>query len=167
MSNRDVVFGTQQLDDLLSTFAPKIKKNILRSALTAGAQVFKKEVLVRVPRKSGDLAKTTRVSSRIDSKRNRVTASVKVGNKKAPYALSVEFGTRAHLIEAPQGQSLSVAGRQYRAVNHPGATQHPFMRPAAKKMLPQAVDAVRKKIRERMSANGLNVPASVMDDLIE
>lgn len=165
MSGRDeLITGGRQLNDLLQTLAPKLRKNILRSALAAGATVFKKAALREVPRVSGDLARSIRVSSRIDNKRNRVTASVKAGGKKAPHGISVEFGTRPHVIEAPRGQSLLFRGQQYTEVNHPGAEKKPFMRPAADRAFTEGVAAVKNKIRERLTAQGINTPAPVMDD---
>lgn len=162
MTTRDeVVHGGRELNAILSTLAPKIHKNILRSALSAGAQVYKKEVLSGVPRESGDLARSVRTTSRIDNRRGRVTASVKAGGPKAPHGISVEFGTRPHVIDAGPGHSLSVGGDQYRSINHPGAERKPFMRPAADRGFIAAVAAVQKKIRERLTKMGLNTPAAI------
>lgn len=44
----------------------------------------------------------------------------------------VEYGTAAHVIEAPEGEALDWPGAAHpvRRVNHPGTPAQPYMRPA-------------------------------------
>jgi HK97 gp10 family phage protein len=182
----EVVSGGRELDDLLQTLPVKMEKNINRSGLQAGAKVFLDAVKQRIPVDKGDLRKTARISSR--AKGGQVSASVKVGGKykgvDAYYAKFVEFGTRPHLVKVdPRDRgtnrrtgrdiSLTTINRQQRvlgslniggsfvgpSVMHSGARPKPFMRPAVDAAFPEAIQAVTKKIRERLSKQGLNTQA--------
>lgn len=173
--------GGAELDRLLQTLPTKVEKNILRAALRSGAAVYLKEVRSHIPAVSGDLRKSARITTR--ASRGSVSASVKVGDKKAFYANMVEFGTRPHVIsvtEADRGInrrtgnqiSVSTINRSLRlggtlvgpSVNHPGSRPHPFMRPAADSGFTAAAEAVTAKIRERLTREGLNTQAPIPSD---
>lgn len=164
MSGRDdAIIGGRELDQLLATLVPKVEKNIMRTALRAGAVVFLEEVKARVPRNNGDLAASARITSRV--RRGEVSASAKVGNKTAWYAHLVEYGTRAHKITAKrEGGALRFLGVTSKSVMHPGAKAGPFMRPAADAAFTGAVAAVQKKIRERLTKAGLNAAPPLPTD---
>lgn len=51
---------------------------------------------------------------------------------RAPHAMDVEFGTRAHVIEPDQKQALAWPGGAHPVarVNHPGTKAQPYLRPA-------------------------------------
>ena len=183
-ANDQVISGGQQLDDLLKTLPKKIERNIMRAALREGGVVMREAVKQRVPVDDGTLRRSVRVSTR--SRKGEVFASVKAGNKKAFYANMVEFGTRPHLVKVDDrdrginrrtGRPVSVTtiNRQRRSliigrtfigptVEHPGAQPRPFMRPAADASFRQAIKAFDRKLRERMTQEGLNVPAPAPDD---
>lgn len=182
MSTTDFnLVGARDLDRLLQTLPAKVEKNILRASLRAGAVVFLAEVKQRIPAVSGDLRKSARVTTR--QGRGQVSASVKVGNKKAYYAQMVEFGTRPHVISVTDVDrginrrtgrqiSISTVNRSLRlggtligpSVKHPGSRPHPYARPAADAAAPAAIAAIQAKIRERLTAEGLNTPAPVPAD---
>lgn len=184
MANEQLIQGGRQLDDLLKTLPKKLERNVMRAALREGGVVMRNEVKSRVPVDDGDLRRSVRVSTR--SRKGEVYASVKAGNKKAYYAGMVEFGTRPHLVKVDDrdrginnrtGRRVSVTtiNRQQRSliigrtfvgptVSHPGARPHPFMRPAADAAFGPAIKAFERKLRERMTAAGLNVPAPAPDD---
>ena len=179
MSNDINISGGRALDDLLKTLAPKLQKNIMRSALSAGARVIVKEARQRAsvgPTSStneaiyggypGALKDSVRLSSGIN-KKGEPFASAKAGglNKKGAdvyYTGFVEYGTRAHVIR-PRGRGrLQLAGHFVAGtVMHPGTTAKPFMRPAFDAAHAAAVAAVAAKIRERLTKQGLDVPAPV------
>lgn len=195
MSARDEMLGGgAELDRLLQTLPAKMEKNIMRTALRAGAAVYLADVKQRIPADEGDLRASARVTTR--GGRGGVSASVKVGNFKAYYANFVEFGTRPHYVkvsDADRGPGRGkgrkgTAGRQetlasIRTVNrrvlqiganfvgpsvhHPGARARPFMRPAADASFAQAVAAVQAKIRERLRKNGLDAPEPLPPELPE
>lgn len=163
MSAQDeVIVGGRELDDLLRTLPAKMHKNINRAGLRAGAAVYLDEVKQRIPKDSGQLAASARITTR--AKGDQVSASVKVGNFVAWYAHLVEFGTRPHAIKAQPGHAMRFGSVEVRSVNHPGTTAHPFMRPTADAKFGAAVQAVTAKIRQRLTKQGLNVPAPMPSD---
>lgn len=155
--SQENITGGAALDALLQSLPAKMETNVMRSALRAGAAVYLAQVKQNIPVKQGFL----RASARITTKKNRdgsVSASVKVGNRLAFYAHMVEFGTRPHTI-APRTGRLQINGQFVAGtVEHPGTSPHPFMRPAADAKFTAAVAAVQKKVRDRLRAQGLDVP---------
>jgi len=176
MADNDLaIAGGRAMDDALRTLAPKIAKNIMRSALRAGANVIRNEVKSNAPvgptnsenaRLYGGYAGALRDSVRVTtaSKNGKISAAVKVGGgtKKGAdvfYAHMVEFGTRPHVIKARSGSALHIGNSFPRSVNHPGTRPQPFVRPAFDSMAPQALAAVAEQIRKRLTKEGINVPA--------
>lgn len=153
----EIISGGRELDAFLQSLPAKVEKNIMRAALRAGANQFKAEVKANVPVDDGDLRDSVRVSTR--SKRGTVYASLKVGNKKAWYAHFVEYGTKPHIIKAKNGGTLHIGSSFLRQVMHPGAKPNPFIRPAFDSKSSEAIAAVAAKVRERLTKEGLNVPA--------
>jgi HK97 gp10 family phage protein len=151
------IFGGRELDDFLQQVSVKVEKNILRSALRAGANEFKKDAQQQVPVDEGALRRSVRVSTR--AKKGTVYAYLKAGGRKAPHAHLVEFGTAAHKITAKKGSALVVNGKAVRDVDHPGAKAKPFMRPSFDTGAQSALVAVGEKIRERLTKENINVPA--------
>lgn len=192
MSTREEsITGGAELDRLLQTLPVKMEKNVLRSGMRAGAAVFLEEVRQRIPADSGQLRASARVTTR--SQRGQVSASVKVGNFVAWYARFVEYGTQAHYVKVSdidrgRGRGIGRRGSANRretlasirtvnrrslqiganfigpSVHHPGARAKPFMRPAADAGFPRAVAAATKKIRQRLTAQGLNTPEALPGD---
>ena len=125
MSNNRNISGGAELDAFLQQVSAKVEKNIMRSALRAGANVFKDAAKARVPVELGALRRSIRVNT--GYKKGRVSASVKAGNKKAWYWQFVEFGTAPHVIEAKRASALAFGGTVTQRVQHPGARPHPFL----------------------------------------
>lgn len=149
--------GGAALDALLQTLPAKMETNVMRSALRAGAAVYLAEVKQNIPVQQGYLRQSARITTR-KSRDGQVSASVKVGNHLAFYAHMVEYGTRPHTI-APKRSAMQIGGQFVAGtVEHPGARPRPFMRPAADAQFSAAVAAVQKKVRDRLRAQGLDVP---------
>lgn len=146
--------GGEQLQKFLTDLPVKIERNIMRSALRAGAKVIADEAKRNVPTQSGDLRDSIRIGTK--AKRSKVSATVKAGNKKAWYYRFVEFGTAAHEIKPKSAKSLFIAGMFSELVNHPGARAKPFMRPAFDSKSSDAIRAVGLKIKERLNKQGIN-----------
>lgn len=173
--------GGAELFRTLQNLPVKLEKNIMRAALRAGAVVFLREVKANIPAVSSDLRASARITTRF--RKGAVSASVKVGDKKAYYALMVELGTRPHAISVTEvdrpvsrrtGERVSMrtVNRSLRlggslvgpSVMHPGSKPHPYARPAADAAFVPAVAAVLAKIRERLTKEGINVPAPIPAD---
>lgn len=157
MADDLAILGGRELDAFLQQLPAKVERNIMRAAMRAGANAFKAAALAGVPVDDGDLKASIRVTTR--SKNGTVYASVKAGGKKAPYWHWVEFGTAAHKIKAKPGHALEVNGAALREVDHPGGRAQPFMRPAFDSAAGAAIAAAAAKIRQRLTKEGINVPA--------
>lgn len=124
------VKGLSDLQKLLNTLPAKIEQNALRGALRAAANVVKKEAQALVPKQSGALRDSIRVSVR--ARYGKVTASIKAGGgptkkqvrttpsgrtsvkySNAYYAHMVEYGTRAHYLKSQKTKAWRlVANKQ-------------------------------------------------------
>ena len=148
--------GFEEIAKKLQELPKKLEKNILRSALNAGARVYANELKATAPKDSGALKRTIRVSSRIRKDKKGIEAVAKVGNrdKGVFYAHMVEFGTNAHAINAKQAPNLSfmIGGKwvKTKQVLHTGTSARPFIRTAYDNKASQAVDAISSKIRTRL-----------------
>lgn len=162
------IAGGKQLAEFLSKLPPRIERNIMRAALRAGARVIANEAKKNVPVKMGALKRSIRTdSTRV---KGGVQATAKAGgrsggrakDKSAFYAQFVEYGTAAHMIKAGEKKKRLVFiardGNRVSTtkVNHPGATAKPFMRPAFDAKGGEAVNAVAKAIRERLTQSHLH-----------
>jgi HK97 gp10 family phage protein len=156
-ANEETIVGGRALDDFLQQLPVKVERNIMRAAMRAGANEFKKGAQDAAPVDDGDLRASIRVTTR--SKKGTVYASVKAGGKKAPHWHWVEFGTAAHKIKAKPQHALAFNGTTLREVDHPGARAQPFMRPTFDARAAAAIAATAAKIRERLTKEGINVPA--------
>lgn len=155
--NDQTITGGRELAQFLATLPAKVEKNIMRSALRAGAAVFREEVKATMPVDTGTLRRTVKVS--VKARRGQVLASMKVGGKNAWYAHLVEYGTRPHKITPARAKALRIAGYTVADVDHPGSRPHPFIRPAFDSKSSAAIAAVAAQIRKRLTAEGINAPA--------
>lgn len=163
--------GLKDLGTFLQQLPLKLEKNILRSALRAGARVIADEAKRNVPVKNGKLKASIRTGSNIS--KGNVEAYARAGgkssgkgkDKSAFYAQFVEYGTAAHIIKAGKTKPVLIFtardGKKIETtqVSHPGAVAKPFLRPALDSKGKQAVEAVNKRIRDRLTDEGINVPA--------
>jgi len=168
--------GGKELMQFLNQLPLNIEKNIMRSALRAGARVVANEAKKNVPVDMGQLKASIRTSSNV--KKGGVEAYARAGGRKnkskgtdqsAFYAQFVEFGTAAHIIYPKKGKKLKFKAsdgstRFANFVLHKGAKAHPFMRPAYDAKNQEAIVAVMKRIRERLTKQGIYVPAPEGND---
>lgn len=107
----------------------------------------------RVPRKTGHLARNII--------RGRVSSQHAIVEARTPYAATVEFGSKPHVIEPKKARMLAwpesggdrrlsgrarskVKGRMIFAkkVHHPGTKPQPYLIPAAKDAVHKALDSI-------------------------
>lgn len=143
--------GGKELQAFLSSLPAKVEKNIMRSALRAGANVIRAEARTQVPVDSGALRKSLQVTT--GGKRGQVIAKVR---SKLPYAHLVEFGTAAHVIQHKAKEALAFGGTVVPTVQHPGAKAKPYLRPALDTKAGAAVVAVGDQVKKRLTKEGLN-----------
>ncbi len=181
MSEDINVRGLLQLQWFLETLPAKIERNIMRSALRAGAKPILDAAKAAAPvaRPStenlniyGGYAGALRDSLRITTKiveGRRVVAAVKVGGRKKGgadvyYARFVEYGTRPHSIKARPGGKLSFGGQFYDIVAHPGAVPRPFLRPSLDSRYGAAIVATGEYIKNRLATkHGLDTSDIIIE----
>ena len=151
--------GGEELQAFLNSLAPKIEQNILRSALRAGAKVIAEEAKNNVPVKSGALRDSIKIGT--NTRKGRVTATVKAGSKKAWYYRFVEFGTAAHEIKPKNAKSLFFAGMFGELIKHPGTRPKAFMRPALDSKSGEAINAIGAAISKRLTKQGIEQNAGL------
>lgn len=154
--------GGKELAQALRDLPAKLERQVLSEALVAGANVIAKEAKQNVPRVSGDLKRSIRVTKGAKKKKRKgiVMAEVKAGSKKAFYYAFVEFGTAAHIIKGKNGGNLKFTARDGRStetpsVNHTGAIAKPYLRPALDAKNTEAVRAVGSKLTEYFNGRGV------------
>jgi len=154
--------GGKELNAFLQQLPVSMEKNILRGALRAGAKEIQQKAIQLAPSDDGDLKKTIRLST--GYKAGRVTAKVKVGNKKIFYSRFVEFGVAAHLITKANGV-LSFNGIFAKTIQHGGYMARPFLRPALDSEANNAIKAVGAHIRKKLTKIGLKTPDIILDEI--
>ncbi len=154
--------GLAALDKLLKELPQKLERNIIRSALRAGAKVIEDEAKQQLEghTRTGQLLDSIRASVRL--RKGVPVATIKAGgrgNKSqrgAFYAHMVEFGTAAHFIKPKSAKSLFIAGVMRNGVDHPGAQPVPFMRTAMDVAATAAVQAFGEQLKKRLTKQGLD-----------
>ena len=153
MSSEVHVTGLSDLQKLLDTLPVKVEKNIMRGALRAGMKVVLPVAAQNIHSVSGELAAGLKIGTRI--KGQTVTASLTAKGPHGYVAKWVEFGTKPHTISA-KGGALSFGGIFAKSVEHPGATPHPFMRPALDQTASAAVIAAANYMEKRIASGGID-----------
>ena len=160
------VKGLAELHKVLQNLPEELEKKVLRNALRAGANEFKKAAQAKVPVKSGALRKSIRVKTSARKGRYRLKATVTAGNAEAFYAHMVEFGTASYYtgsgksvgapyeIKPAKSKALAFLGMARDAVVHPGIHPQPFMRPAFDAGSEAAINAFAESVRKRLSKEG-------------
>ena len=169
------VKGLADLQKFLDQLPAKMEANIMRSALRAGTKVIKNKATLNIDSKTGGLAKGLRISTRI---RDGIVKSVLAARGPDGYkAMWVEYGTKPHLISVQEDEkkinyrlsakrgykvlesmttvnrrSLQIGGNFVGPViKHPGASPHPFLRPALDSGANEAIIATAEYIKMRLA----------------
>lgn len=119
------ILGAKEIENALKELPNKIAGSILFKSLRAGANVIKKEMQVRVPKRTGALAKSIMIARDSKATKRKGSATVVIGFRRP-------VSRRAHLTEYGTRNSSA----------------QPFVRPA----LDGKGNAAIKAIGERMGA---------------
>lgn len=149
MADETHVKGLAQLQEFLDKLTPKMEANVMRGGLRAGTKVVQPVAKASIRSRSGLLAAGLSIGSRIRGR--TVMAYLAAKGKHWYIARWLEYGTKAHIIKAPPGSSLSFGGIFTAFVQHPGIQPKPFMRPSLDKMAAPAVVAVAEYIKKRLA----------------
>jgi hypothetical protein len=167
---------TGTLSGFLTDLAAGLDPKVARGAVRAGAVVIK-DAAAELCR-SEEVRDSLSISTR--SEPGVATAKVQTKGPGAYIAPWLENGTDPHFISVDDAQSDGrtvrrinkltkegslVIGGQFvgTTVHHPGATAHPFMRPAADQEADAAVAAMSAYVAERVTPAGLAEPAEPQD----
>ena len=176
--NRNIEMkGTKELDRFLAALPANLQKQAIRQALTAAAAPIREEARLRVPKKTGMLARAIRTSSPRQNPDGTFSIKVQLtGNEHAFLGYFFEYGVAPHFIRAGdsgfsarilsrRGKSgIDVAARRGKktgenqvlaidgqlvsgAVHHPGIRAQPFLLPALDVRAEDAVRAFAGRIR--------------------
>ena len=138
--------GMAELSKLLKELPEKVQRNVVRSALRAGAKPILEEAKANAPVDSGALRDSLEIAT--SGKGGVPTATVRT---KLFYARFIEYGTAPHAIPALSGSALTVDDKLLDHVYHPGAGPRPFMRPAVDTKAEAAVIATGEYIKKRLA----------------
>ena len=156
MSGSVKLKGIQDLKKKFAKLTAKAQTKVGRQGLAEAAKTFRKEIRSRAPKDSGNLRKNIRYRIR---RKRRGHFQGRVGVTGAAfYARFIEYGASPHRIpnettgrgRNKQKNKAKVAfnGAVYGAVDHPGVTAKPFIRPAFDAAARKAIDAAKKKLWE-------------------
>jgi HK97 gp10 family phage protein len=154
------VKGLADLGKVARALPIKIECNILRGALRAGMAPIRADAKHNAAKATGALASGLKVST--SAKRGTVYAKLRTTGKHDYIARFVEFGTALHVISGRNGKMLRIpqVGRGFAFVRsvEVSARSQAFMRPAIDTQTDAAILAVANYIRNRLTAEGINIP---------
>lgn len=148
MASEIKVEGLAELQKMLNQFPAKLEANILRGGLRAASNIYRDRARANVPRKTGDLRKSIKVSTK--NRKGVTSATISAGGGKVFYAHWIEFGTASFFdgsgksVGAPykipgttkggvstrNKKAVSFGDMAYNNVTHPGIQPKAFMRNA-------------------------------------
>ena len=151
--------GFDEVKARLGLFPERLRKNILRGAIRAGAAEFRKGIKARTPKKRGDLFRSVRVSMKV-YRPDRPRADIKVGARRKErkdgrvedtfYAHMVEGGVRAHSLQPKNRKALTIKNAAgvtvavRRSAQHPGFRGVGMVRRAREQDADKAITAFQK-----------------------
>jgi HK97 gp10 family phage protein len=176
--------GGPELLQVLGQFPENIERNVLRGGLRAGAKPIQQRAKALVRRKSGKVAKSIVVGSRVEEGQPR--GYVKLKGPHSFVGVFLEWGVRAHLIKVSDEDRAKlgkmtrrgfrrfgmrminkmarlgslVIGRDFvgPVVDHPGHAPMPFMRPAMDQGATEAIQAMGGYIAHRVDIGDIKAP---------
>lgn len=148
-------FRIQGLDKVLAEMGkipPRLNSDLDRIVAQAAA-IIQAEARARAPRRTGKLRESIRVETR------RVGAMSVAGEvySKLPYAIYMEMGTSAHVIEARNKKALYWKGARHpvKRVRHPGTRAYGFMRGGFEAGKTRSQEAMRFAVARALGATVL------------
>ena len=149
------VEGLKELAERLRSFGPKLARNGLRAAVSAAAQVIRKEAQDRVPVDTGLLrSEIYRKQIREQSSDTKQTYYVGVRKYKKKYANTKHNIRKGRITQS--GKSLKTYETQdafywrFLEFGTPKMAARPFMRPAFESKKNEAVERMKEKLAERI-----------------
>lgn len=153
--------GFAELEKFLNELPGKMAENVVRASLREGGKVIANEARQNCPvGDTGALRKSIDVGSgEIDRSAAKIRVPVRAGGKHkktgadAYYAPWVEYGVAAHGVKKGAKRRR---GKYQDGKLHPGMNPKPFMRPALDSKAHEAVAAVGRGIKKRLTKKGID-----------
>lgn len=140
------VKGLKELDRQLKQLEPKLAKKVMRKAVSAGAEVIRKEARQLAARFSSFVSKNIIKSI----KRKKSVVIARIGpSEKAFIGLFFEFGTFGSRTEPLARARTGKAARTF-AAGARGLRPQPFLRPAFDTKGRRAISVMREKIASEL-----------------
>lgn len=181
--------GMKELDAYLAALPMNMQKNAVRQALTAAAAPIRDEARLRVPKKSGKLARAIRSGSPRQNEDGSFSISVSVtGNDHGFLGYFFEYGVRPHGITLKRNRG-GKAGKNAAAreaagnhvakvfkigdrfvsgeIMHPGFRAQPFLVPALDIRADDAIAAFAGRIRDYLEGVKTKTGYDVVGGLAE
>lgn len=173
--------GGKELLSFLDAFPDRLKKNAVRSALSAAAKPVRDQARSNAPRESGKLAKSIKTGSPKVEHAGTVTVKIRLQGEHSFLGHFFEYGVAPHFIRAgdsnlsarkltqklgreggtADGGAMKIGDNYVTgAVLHPGFAAKPFMRPALDFKAEEAVNAFGERLRTYLKdKTGFTAPA--------
>jgi len=126
--------GLSELMEKLRQLGPRLARNGLRAAVSAGAQVIRREVKARAPRDSGVL--------------NRAIYIKQIREKSSPTQQTFYVGARAG--KRYQRKNLDAYYWRFLEFGTVKMQARPFLRPAFESKKVEAAERIKEKLAERI-----------------
>ena len=153
MKDGNHVKGLDDLLRLMSEFPTRVKKNVMRGALRAGAVLIAEGARQRVPELTGQLKASIRVDSFI-RKDGTPMAVIKAGSRDTVYAIAKGGRkTKAEYKSVNAGGKVTYHAAYYAAWVEFGtskAPSRPFIRPAFDGQKEAAIQAIGDYLEKRL-----------------
>jgi len=135
----------KELNRKLLRLPDRIERNIMSSAVRAGANVIKERAVRNLGAKKRDILVRR-------SRAPKGTTKYKIGPSSDKFYLAFkELGTAPHTIRAKDKKVLSDGSTFFgKEIFHPGQKREPFLRPALDEGARAAVEAMAQRIRQRL-----------------
>jgi len=160
------VKGMKELEKALVEMGSRAGKKALLGALRDAAKPIRKMQRSLAPNKTGFLKKRIIIKAVSGKGNTSNVATVMVGifrqgrSEDDFYAHFQEFGTAAHDIPNPTVGArrnkrknkavVSIGGRVFSRIRHPGQKAKPFMEPAFERTHKQATEILAKRLKQRI-----------------
>lgn len=157
------ISGGKEIYARLQQIPVEYETKLMRNALARGAKVIKEEAILRAPIETGDLRDAIKTTRDTNRRTGQVIAKVKLLGEHSYIGHFMEYGVLPHII-GDEGQLLRVGeGFARGPIQHPGHSEHPFMRPALDSAGPEAVQVISKYLRDNLFWASKSVPDERVD----
>jgi HK97 gp10 family phage protein len=138
MSDMMNLTGFKELAAALRELGPRVARNTLRRAVSAGAVPIRDEAKVRARKKTGEMARDIQIKREKDTK----------GEMSAKYSVYVRTGKKSRLSGRARGVDKNSFYWIFQELGTSKMPAHPFLRPAFESRKEEAVKTIGEKLDE-------------------